>query len=220
MIDKHNMRDFRYRAYLGPADKFDLLSVNQFNLMVALGLRDTHYLLDIGCGSLAGGRLFIPYLHSNRYHCVEPLKWLIQAGIENELGQDIIRVKQPVFSHDQDFNLSIFERKFDFILAQSIFSHAAEGQIRKCLSEACAIMKPTSIFAATFVEGDEDYDGEGWIYPGFVTYTEKHMARLFTENGFYSETIDWKHPCQQKWLIAVPIVRDNETRLKKIKERL
>lgn len=214
------MRDFRYRAYVGPADKFDLLSANQFNLMVSLGLRDTHYLLDIGCGSLGGGRLFIPYLQRGRYYCVEPIKWLIQAGIENELGQDILRVKQPVFSHDQDFNLSFFARKFDYVLAQSIFSHAAEGQIRKCLLEARKVMMPTSIFAATFVEGDEDYDGDLWVYPDFVTYTKKHMTRLFTENGFYFEIIDWKHPCQQKWLVAIPRERYNETRLKEIKERL
>jgi len=149
-------RDFRYRAFIGPADKYDLTSALQFNLLTFLGLREEHFLLDVGCGSLAGGRLFIPYLLPRRYYGIEPFRWLIEEGIKNELGNDIIRVKQPVFSNNNEFMLSIFDRKFDFILAQSIFSHASQKQIRRCLSEAKNVMKPDSFFVATFVEGEEN----------------------------------------------------------------
>jgi SAM-dependent methyltransferase len=199
---KKTLRDYRYRAYVGPADKYDLISANQFNLMTSLGLRDTHYLLDIGCGSLAGGRLFIPYLLPGRYYGVDPVKWLIQEGIKNEVGEDIIRVKNPVFRYSSDFDFSFFDRKFDYIIAQSIFSHAPEVLVRKCLMETSKVMKPTSSFAFTFFEGDENYDGYSWVYPDFVSYTLEFMHNLFMEYGFDLKVLDWEHPFNQKWILA------------------
>jgi len=44
-----------YRAFVGPPDKYDLVSAMQFNLLTSLGLRECHHLLDIGCGSLRAG---------------------------------------------------------------------------------------------------------------------------------------------------------------------
>jgi hypothetical protein len=203
-------RDLRYRAYVGPADKYDLISANQFSLLIELGLRDTNYLLDIGCGSLGGGRLFIPYLLPGHYFGIEPVDWLIQAGIKNEIGADIITVKQPVFDNNRNFNLGVFNRKFDFILAQSIFSHAAESQIiRRCVSEARYITKPSSKFVASFYLGCENYQGDSWIYPEFATYTLEKITGIFEESGFNSTMIEWKHPCNQKWLVATPIKEDD-----------
>lgn len=49
--------DHNYRAYVGKAEHYDLLSSLQFSLLSVVGLRDFHYLLDVGCGSLRGGRL-------------------------------------------------------------------------------------------------------------------------------------------------------------------
>ena len=114
-----------YRAFVGPPEKYDLVAAMQFNLLTALGLREHHYLLDIGCGSLRAGRLFIPYLLPDRYCGIEPEQWLIEEGIEREVGQDLIKIKRPSFSNDPDFSLSSFDRTFDFLLAQSIFSHTS-----------------------------------------------------------------------------------------------
>lgn len=207
------IRDLRYRAYVGPADKYDLISVNQFTLLVTLGLRDTHYLMDIGCGSLAGGRLFIPYLLPERYFGIEPSQWLIQEGIRNELGEDIIRIKRPTFSNDYGFNLSAFHRKFDFLLAQSIFSHASQRQIRKCLSEARQIMTKNSLFVSTFVEAEVNYDGDDWVYPDFITYTRQKMMRLFKDHGFLCSVYVWPHPCLQTWMVACIDISENQKRL-------
>ncbi|MBW1793700.1 MAG: class I SAM-dependent methyltransferase [Deltaproteobacteria bacterium] len=192
-----------YRAFVGPAEKYDLVSAMQFNLLTSLGLREHHFLLDIGCGSLRAGRLFIPYLSPGRYWGLEPEQWLIEDGIKNELGEDIIRIKQPVFSYDNNFTLSIFNREFDFILAQSIFSHAPEPQIKKCLSEAKKVMSPTSIFAATFVEGNQNYTGNEWVYPGCVTYTLEYMKNLVEDRSLTCKPIDWPHPNGQTWMVIV-----------------
>ena len=61
-----------YRAFVGSPETYDAMSALQFNLLTLLGLRDHSSFLDIGCGSLRGGRLFITYLLPGRYCGVEP----------------------------------------------------------------------------------------------------------------------------------------------------
>jgi SAM-dependent methyltransferase len=204
-----------YRGFVGPSEKYDLVSANQFNLLTFLGLREHHYLLDIGCGSLRAGKLFIPFLLPGRYHGIEPEQWLIDKGIRNELGDDILRVKKPVFNNDNNFTLSVFDKIFDYILAHSIFTHASKRQISKCLSEASRVMRPTSLFIATFAKGDDDFSGDEWVYPGFVMYTEDHMRALFEKQGLASTILSWPHPEFQVWIVAV--LRNNKEGKKTLK---
>src|SRR5208282_5208053 len=103
------------RKFVGAEESYDLLAAMQFNLMTFLGLRERSYLLDVGCGSLRGGRLFLPYLLPDHYFGIEPEKWLVEEGIRNELSDGLIAIKRPTFSYDTNFTLTIFERKFDFI---------------------------------------------------------------------------------------------------------
>mgnify|MGYP000057314507 CR=1 FL=1 len=194
-----------YRAFVGSPDKYDLLSALQFNVLTFLGLREYHTLLDIGCGSLRAGKLLIAYLLPHRYFGIEPEHWLIEKGIEQECGKDLISIKSPTFSNDTNFTCTTFGQKFDFLLAQSIFSHATEMQIRQCLSQASACMHPQSLFVATFVEGPENYRGTEWVYPGVVTYTQTHLQDLAAEHGLALKLLHWPHPNNQTWaVIAFP----------------
>lgn len=182
---------------------YDVVAAMQFNLLTFLGLREHHYLLDVGCGSLRGGRLFIPYLLTGRYFGIEPNRRLIKDGIQSELGEGIIPVKRPVFSHDENFTLSIFDKKFDFILAHSIFSHTSQYQIRRCLSEAKKVMTPTSIFAATFLRGEKNYTGDEWSHPNRAEYTLEHMISLVEQHGLTLKVISWPHHRYQTWVLIV-----------------
>ncbi len=85
--------------------------------------------MDIDCGSLRVGKLFIPYLLKGNYTGIEPNKWLVDKAITNEVGRDIINVKDVRLFHFIDFVLSRTNEKFDFINAQSIFSQASASQI-------------------------------------------------------------------------------------------
>jgi len=177
-----------YRAWVGPPANFDKLSAMQFCVLWLLGLRDHHYLLDIGCGSLRGGRLFIPYLLPGRYFGIEPEQWLVGKGIKHELGEDIVRIKQPRFDYNADFDLGVFGQTFDYLVAQSIFSHAAPAQITTCLASAHDVMHKDSIFIATYrpgeVDGVADYEGTEWVYPGCTWYRTETMVRMADEAGF------------------------------------
>ena len=190
-----------YRLHTGEEDLYDLRGALQFNLLTTLGLRDRHSLLDIGCGSLCAGRLFIPYLRPGRYFGIEPLEWLLQAGIREELGPSAIEVKKPTFIHDDNFTLTAFGRKFDFLLAQSIFSHTSQQQLRRCLSEAAKVMEPHSIFAASFFEDTSNYEGDRWV--AHAGYTMEKLRELAEEQGLILRPITWDHQDLQRWVLIL-----------------
>jgi methyltransferase family protein len=185
---------------VGPPEKYDLIGAMQFNLLTTLGLREHHFLLDVGCGSLRAGRLFIPYLLSGHYFGIEPNKWLIEEGLKNEVGEDILLIKEPRFSYDSNFTLTIFGQKFDYIVANSIFSHTPIDSIRRILSEARKTMNQASIFAADVRFGKTDYEGDKWAYPEGVDYTEKTFANLVSESGLSFRKFGWKHKSKKTWV--------------------
>jgi cyclopropane fatty-acyl-phospholipid synthase-like methyltransferase len=188
-----------YRAYVGPAENYDRSAALQFSLLAALGLRETDYLLDIGCGSLRVGKLLIPYLLPGHYYGIEPNSWLVSAGVEKELGTSILDVKKPTFAYNANFDCGQFGRKFDFVIAQSVFSHASARQISDCMSSVSANLAPCGVFLATFLLGDRDYDGEEWVYPGCVTYTEAAVDTFGHKVGLSSTKVEWAHPLYQTW---------------------
>jgi len=194
--------DRHYRHWVGPAWAYSHKSAMQFVTLANLGLREQHNLLDIGCGSLRAGKLFIPFLKIGNYYGLEPEKWVLEEGIEHELGQGIIDLKKPKFTYNYDFDLTEFkDTKFDFVLAQSVFSHTTRKQIRQCLQSVKNHLKPDGIFVFNFGEGP-DSDPEEWVYPGCCTYSE-NLMRFFVENsGMKMQRIRDKVFSGQDWFIA------------------
>lgn len=193
--------DEHYRAYVGPPEDYDLISAMVFNLLTCAGLRQHHRVLDIGCGSLRIGRLLIPYLNAENYIGVEPNKWLVEDGIFNEVGEDLMRIKRPSFSFSSSLNEFSEPLDIDFAIAQSIFSHCSKNLIRAWLGQVSSHLKENGALFATFLIANEDYDGEEeWIYPGCVRFMPNTMAALAKEAGLEFEIIDWRHP-RQTWAV-------------------
>lgn len=190
----------RHRRYVGPQGHYDIASATQFMLLVTLGLREYHRLLDVGCGSLRVGRLLIPYLAPRRYFGLEPSRWVVEEGVTREIGGDLVRIKQPQFHHNADFDLSAFGTEFDFILANSIFTHASQSQIQKCFAEARASLAAPGLLVATFLEGPTDYAGDEWVYPGCVKYTYDWLQRTAADHGLGCARLCWPHPGNQSWV--------------------
>ncbi|HEX8233100.1 MAG TPA: class I SAM-dependent methyltransferase [Caulobacteraceae bacterium] len=196
--------DEHYTAYVGPPTDYDLMGASQFRLLCALGLREHHDLLDFGCGSLRAGRLFIPYLNPGRYHGVEPNRWLIEDAVAREVGADQIRIKRPVFLHNDDFRVDGFGKRFDFILAQSILSHTARDLALRVLVRFGHVLKPTGLIACTFVHewpGQPTQGDAGWVYPSCVDYRPQHVLDLIGEAGLVGRALPWFHP-RQTWYVA------------------
>lgn len=192
--------DKHYRAYVGPPKDYDLISAMVFNLLTSIGLRQHHRVLDIGCGSLRAGRLLIPYLNEGKYFGVEPNRWLVEDGIANELGMDIVRIKKPTFSFRDSMDEFKDSLLVDYAFAQSIFSHCGQDLIKQWLSQVSFHLKADAAIVATFLPGAEDYSGHGWVYPGCVKYTPETLTRLAAECDLDFLALDWAHP-RQTWAL-------------------
>ena len=197
--------DAHYRAYVGPPEDYDLIAAMTFNLLTTLGLRQSHSLLDVGCGSLRIGRLLIPYLNRGKYFGVEPNEWLVEEGIERELGETLVQIKRPTFFFsDSPDAVARAKVSFDFVLAQSIFSHCGLDLIKSWLSAVSRSLASDGALVATFLPGEEDSRRTGWIYPECVNYRPATLKRAAAEANLRFEILDWKHPRQTWALFAAP----------------
>jgi len=203
-MDLRNLKsgDDHYMAYVGPPAQYDFMGATQFRLLCTLGLRAHHDLLDVGCGSLRAGRLLMTYLDEGHYFGIEPNEWLIEDAINNQIGGDLIRIKKPRFDHNSEFATDVFAQQFDYIVAQSIFSHAGPRLIETALANFRRSLKPEGIIAATFVEGGSDHAGEEWVYPGCVAYRSSTIRRFAAEAGLFTTWVPWYHPRQSWYLFA------------------
>lgn len=192
--------DSQYQAYVGPPTQYDFMGATQFRLLCTLGIRATHSLLDVGCGSLRAGRLFISYLDKGNYFGIEPNGWLIHEAIKNQIGEDLIEIKLPTFDNNTQFDTQVFSQQFDFILAQSIFSHTGSDILTIALANFKKSLKADGLIAATFVEDIDDYPGTGWVYPECVTYRRSSIRRFATDLGLSVARIPWYHP-RQTWYV-------------------
>jgi SAM-dependent methyltransferase len=197
--------DSHYRAYVGPPEDYDLIAAMTFNLLTTLGLRQQHALLDVGCGSLRIGRLLIPYLNKWKYFGIEPNEWLVQEGIKREVGETLVRIKEPkFFFSDSPAILRGAGVSFDFAVAQSIFSHCGLEVIRQWLSGISQSLAETGTLVATFLPGEQDSTQTGWIYPECVSFSPSTLEQLAVQADLRFEMLNWKHPRQQWALFAKP----------------
>jgi hypothetical protein len=193
--------DPHYRAYVGPPEDYDLVAAMTFGLLTTLGLRQHHTLLDLGCGSLRNARLFIPYLNRDKYLGIEPNEWLVQAGIEREIGETLVRIKRPqFFFFDSPALLREKALAADFAVAQSIFSHCGLDLMASWLSALAESLVVSGALLATFLPGAADSSREGWVYPECVRFRTDTIVRLAGEVGLGFQILDWKHP-RQTWAL-------------------
>lgn len=189
-----------YVSYVGPAAQYDFMGATQFRLLSTMGLREKHKVLDFGCGSLRAGRLLMPFLEKECYFGIEPNYHLVEEGIEANLGQGIVALKKPTFATNSDFAVPFQDTKFDFIVAQSIFSHTGIELVRKGLKSFHDALGEKGVVLATFVEGNTDHAGSDWVYPGTVFFRPSTVERLAREAGLHCRRLRWFHP-RQTWYI-------------------
>jgi SAM-dependent methyltransferase len=193
-----------YRAAVG--GHWDEIGALQFAFLQRRGLRPDHYMLDVGCGALRGGLHFIRYLETGHYYGVDHEQSLLDAGRDVELANAGLAHKQPHLVRSDDFTLPGIgnDVRFDFALAQSVFTHLTPDMIELCLRRIVARLAPGGTFFATFQES-----ADGTIDPGKPHRWRDNERRgthypfLLFQNlaGKVGATVeylgDWSHPRQQ-----------------------
>jgi SAM-dependent methyltransferase len=187
-----------HRRYVG--GRWDELGRLQFEFMKSRGLRPDRVFLDIGCGALRGGVHFIPYLERGHYLGLEKEQSLIDAGIENELGDELIREKAPEFVVSSSFDFTRFSKRPDVALAQSLFTHLTPEDIAVCLTKLRAAVDTGVRFYATYFLRetlDRRPVSRSHAHRVFF-YSQASVERLGQGAGWRLRGVDeWGHPSGQ-----------------------
>ena len=109
-----------------------------------------HKILDIGCGSLRGGRFIIKYLNSECYYGLEKEAKLVAAAIEHTVPDDELDLDDFILIQNGEFDLAGCPN-FDFMLAHSVFNHCNQETIHQCFRKVLPYLKYTGNFFATYI---------------------------------------------------------------------
>ncbi len=199
------MTVFSHREKVGGL--WDLIGKLQFDFLVNEGLKPENFLLDVGCGSLRGGVHFIKYLKIARYYGVDNDEELLNAGKNIELNNYHITDKKPNLLLINNFDCSKITQKFDYALAQSVFTHLDLNNIIVCLIQIKKLLKPKGRFYVSFFESKQDifellptknhYFNKDPFHYNFQIF--EWIAQKIGLNIDYIG--DWKHPRNQKMMV-------------------
>jgi len=184
------------REHVGGA--FDVVGGKLFALLLAEGLRESDYVLDVGCGNLRVGRLLIAYLLESRYCGVEPEHWVLDAGIEHEAGPGLIADKAARFNRNREYFFAGFDVAFDVAFAGSVLSHTGIDEATALFRGVSQALAPDGSFFATFIEEGGELAAKlsqsggprprgteyvGWAAGG-LTYSREEICDLARAAGF------------------------------------
>src|SRR5215207_6274180 len=154
----------------------------QRDFLVAQGLRPEHRLLDVGCGPLRAGIRLVEYLDPGGYYGIDINGSLLDVGYEQELPSQL-RERLPrdhlraTDRFDCDFGV-----RFDYAIAQSLFTHVSLNHIRLCLYRVARQLTPGGRFFATFFEAPRGHpldaslnDGRRWTERNAFFYYRRDL---------------------------------------------
>lgn len=187
------------RAAIG--GMWDKIGQLQIDFLVNEGLLPAHRLLDIGCGTLRGGRHFIRYLEEGRYTgtelslgAVDAARSLVEREELTEKGAAIIHVP------DGRLTFANLSGPFDYIFAQSVFTHLAERHIQQCFANLPNIMDDKSVFYFTYNDAVEPTRSS---FKNFA-YPFDFLSAIAEANGLTVEDVSerYPHPRRQRMVRA------------------
>jgi hypothetical protein len=127
----------------------------QLALLQEHGLTPSSTVLDIGCGSMRGGRKIIAFLDAGNYWGTEIAERLLDEG-RGYVESDGLSGKSPHLIHVRDFKFQeLAGLKFDFVLIFGVFTDVPPNAIRECVSGLPGLMHKKSVGLGTFGLSDQ-----------------------------------------------------------------
>jgi SAM-dependent methyltransferase len=116
-------------------------------------------MLEIGCGNLRAGRLFIEYLEPGSYYATD-ISPDILLSAQRTIAEYGLQAKLPHLTLVNDLKLEFLpDDHFDFVHAHSVFSHSPAEVIEECFEHVSRVMTKDGFFDFTFdrTEGAEHH---------------------------------------------------------------
>ena len=154
-------------GFLGvPTLTFAKAGHRQLMALIGEGLQPEAKVLDIGCGCLRTAYWLVHFLDADGYHGIEPARQRIECGLEYLFTSEELKLKRPRFDCNPDFDSSVFNTRFDFFLAGSIWSHASKRQVGMTLDSFVRDSTAGGVFLASYLpaqSSEDDYQGDLWV---------------------------------------------------------
>ena len=171
-------------GFLGvPTKTFDEGGRRQIISLLREGLSPESKVLEIGMGPLRVAYWLIRLLDPQGYAGIEPHSGRVRWSAEALFPRDMLEHKQPRFDFNADFNTDVFDDKFDFFLAGSIWTHCAKNHIRTMLDGFVRNTVETGVFLVSYLPPrteDEEYWGETWVGTSHESNTPGIVRHSFT----------------------------------------
>jgi ubiquinone/menaquinone biosynthesis C-methylase UbiE len=172
----------------------------QFDFLVRRGMKPNHRMLDVGCGTLRGGRLAIRYLEPRHYTGIDISSNALKAALKL-VKEEGLTDRQPRLVHNRHRHLKFDQFRgetFDYILAQSVFTHLMPGHIDECFDCVRSVMSPTSAFYFTvwFEDVTERPSPFEYRYPRSLIEELSSKHNLVLEDFGH----DYPHPRNQRMM--------------------
>jgi SAM-dependent methyltransferase len=162
----------------------------QFDYLIGHGLKPGDRMLEIGCGNLRAGRLFIDYLDAANYYGIDisPDILLAAADTVEEYG---LQRKLPHLTLVRDMSLGFLpDGHFTVVHAHSVFSHSPIEVIDECLRTVRRVMAPGGFFDFTF---DRTEGAEHHVLREDFYYRTETLIALAARNGLQARFMaDWE----------------------------
>ncbi|MFI0350432.1 class I SAM-dependent methyltransferase [Actinomadura sp. 9N407] len=177
-------------------DRWAAIGRLQFAYLVEHGLKPSDRMLEIGCGNLRAGRLFIEHLEPGHYYGVDISPDILFAA-EDTIAAYKLQNKLPHLTPVRDLRLDFLpEGHFDVVHAHSVFSHSPVHVIDECLANVGRVLAPGGFFDFTFnrTEGGEHHVLREDFY--YRTTTLIALARKHRLEAQFMD--DWEHGNKHK----------------------
>ena len=162
----------------------------QFDYLRRHGLRPSDRMLEIGCGNLRAGRLFIDYLDPGNYYGLDISPEILLDG-QRTLAEFGLQAKVPHLALVRDLTFGFLPpAHFSVVHAHSVFSHSRRHVIGECLSHVRRVMAPGAFFDFTYHRTDgAEHHLLGWAY----YYRSDSLLGLARSHGLDARIMtDWK----------------------------
>ena len=166
----------------------------QFDYLAGHGLQPGDRMLEIGCGNLRAGRLFIDYLDPGNYYGIDISPDILLAA-EKTLAEFGLQAKVPHLTLVDNLKFGFLPPgKFTVVHAHSVFSHSPIEVIEECLAHVGRIMTADAIFDFTF---DRTEGAEHQVLREDFYYRTETLVALADRYGLDARLMaDWEgtHP--------------------------
>ena len=173
----------------------------QFDYLVRHGLKPDMRMLEIGCGNLRAGRLFIDYLDAGNYYGTDISPDILLAA-QQTVGEYGLQSKLPYLSLISDLRLQFLpDDHFDVVHAHSVFSHSPIAVIDECLAHVGRVMAPGGMFDFTF---DKTEGAEHQVLREDFYYRTETLLDLARGHGLEAQYMaDWDETGHEQSKIRV-----------------